>query len=91
MQALGHIAKLLEVFHTCSREIRPLSEEDLLFLLLSRFAEQSGSIVYAEIQRSQQIQIYDSTIAEPLVSRATVWKQSQLKQITSMQMPCKST
>lgn len=49
-------------------EVRPLGEDDLLFLLLSRYAEQSGSIVYAEIQRSHHMQIFDSTIAEPLVS-----------------------
>lgn len=68
MQALGHIARLLEALQECSMEVRPLGEDDLLFLLLSRYAEQSGSIVYAEIQRSHHMQIFDSTIAEPLVS-----------------------
>lgn len=67
MQALGQIAKLLEILHECSVEVRPLGEDDLLFLLLSRYAEQSGTNVYAEIQRPQHMQIFDSTIAEPHV------------------------
>lgn len=67
-QALGHISRFLEAFHACSREIRPLTEEDLLFLLLSRFAEQSDATVYVEIRPAHDLQVFDSTIIDPLVS-----------------------
>ncbi|KAF2633022.1 hypothetical protein BU25DRAFT_454154 [Macroventuria anomochaeta] len=46
----------------------PLQEEDLLFLLLRRFADSSDATVYAEIRRSDDVQVYDSTIKEPLES-----------------------
>lgn len=51
--------------------MRPLQEEDLLFLLLRRFADTSEADVYAEIRRPHDVQIYDSTIQEPLVGPLT--------------------
>lgn len=66
-QVFCHLTELLDKYQNCISEISPLEEEDLLFLLLRRFANSSGATVYVEIKRSGDLQIYDSTIQEPLV------------------------
>ncbi|UPX14875.1 uncharacterized protein EKO05_0005346 [Ascochyta rabiei] len=67
-QVFCHLTELLNSFQNCISEMSPLQEEDLLFLLLRRFADSSDATVYAEIRRSEDVQIYDSTIQEPLES-----------------------
>ncbi|CAG5148255.1 uncharacterized protein ALTATR162_LOCUS2174 [Alternaria atra] len=49
------------VLHT----IKLLNEEDVLFLLLSRYSRSSGACVYVEIKRPGEVQIFDSAIVEP--------------------------
>jgi hypothetical protein len=49
----------------------PLHEQDVLFLLLSRYAQASQADVYMEIRRPGDFHVYDSTILEPLVSKDT--------------------
>ena len=66
-QVICRLNELLDKFQDCINEMGPLQEEDLLFLLLRRFADSSDATVYAEIRRSEELQIYDSTIQEPLV------------------------
>ena len=68
-QVICRLNELLDKFQDCINEMGPLQEEDLLFLLLRRFADSSDATVYAEIRRSEEFQIYDSTIQEPLVGR----------------------
>lgn len=68
-QAFCHLTGLLDKFQDCISKISPLQEEDLLFLLLRRFADSSNVAVYAEIRRPEDIQVYDSTIQEPLVGQ----------------------
>jgi hypothetical protein len=62
------ITNFLKEYQNCIDQISPLREEDLLFLLLRRFAESSNATVYAEFRRSEDLQVYDSTLHEPLVS-----------------------
>jgi hypothetical protein len=68
-QVFCHLNKLLDKFQDCISEISPLKEEDLLFLLLRRFAHSSNATVYAEIRRPEDVQVYDSAIEEPLVGQ----------------------
>ena len=68
-----HLNELLNKVQDCISEMSPLQEEDLLFLLLRRFADSSNATVYAEIRRLDDIQVYDSTIKEPLVSRPNIF------------------
>ncbi|KZM26580.1 hypothetical protein ST47_g2213 [Ascochyta rabiei] len=65
---VGYIKDPHFISANCISEMSPLQEEDLLFLLLRRFADSSDATVYAEIRRSEDVQIYDSTIQEPLES-----------------------
>lgn len=67
-QAFGDIEKLICEYHACLNKIKPLHEEHVLFLLLSRFAQSTGVGVYLEIKRPDDIQVYDSELSEPRVS-----------------------
>src|SRR4051812_23218903 len=57
------ICEYQNVLHT----VKPLNEEDILFLLLSRYSRLSGACVYVEIKRPGEVQIFDLAIVEPLV------------------------
>jgi hypothetical protein len=67
-QAFGEVAQLLCEYQACLLKITPLQEEDILYLLLDRFAQSTGAGVYLEIRRAEEIQVYDSAISEPHVS-----------------------
>jgi hypothetical protein len=56
-------------YQACLLKIEPLHEEDVLILLLSRYAKSSGTGVYLEIRRPGDVQVYDSEISEPDVSQ----------------------
>ncbi|KAH8714090.1 hypothetical protein GQ44DRAFT_776090 [Phaeosphaeriaceae sp. PMI808] len=64
-QIFGNITNFLTEYQTYSSTMHPLSGENLLFLLLHRFAETSGATVYTKIRRSEDVQVYDSIIAAP--------------------------
>ncbi|KAF2844475.1 hypothetical protein T440DRAFT_559586 [Plenodomus tracheiphilus IPT5] len=64
-QAFGDVGHLICEYQACLEKIKPLQEEDVLFLLLSRYARSTGSGVYLEIRKSSDLQVYDSELAEP--------------------------
>lgn len=62
---MGH---LICEYQACLEKIQPLQEEDVLFLLLSRYARSTGFGVYVEVSKSTDVQVYDSNLTEPPVS-----------------------
>jgi hypothetical protein len=66
-QVSCHLIRLLRTYQHCIDQMSPLTEEDILFVLLRRFSDSSNASVYAEIRTPNNIQIYDSTIEEPMV------------------------
>ncbi|KAI1514775.1 hypothetical protein A1F96_10208 [Pyrenophora tritici-repentis] len=64
-QAFNNIERLIREYEEFLQSASPLDEEDILFLLLKRYSQSSGSSVYMEIKRPGEVQIYDSSIAEP--------------------------
>jgi hypothetical protein len=66
-RAFSKVAQLICEYQACLQEIQPLQEEDVLCLLLDRFAQISAASVYLEIRRPREVQIYDSEISEPQV------------------------
>jgi hypothetical protein len=62
------ITPLICEYQACLRKVTPLEEKDVLFLLGSRFATETGADVYMEIKRPGDIQVFDSKIVEPNVS-----------------------
>jgi hypothetical protein len=71
-QAFADIGRLIYEYKDKLDRIQPLQEEEVLFLLLSRYAQASGTEVYLEIRRPGDVQVYDSSIPNPLVKRKTV-------------------
>jgi hypothetical protein len=71
-QAFADIGRLIYEYKDKLDRIQPLQEEEVLFLLLSRYAQASGTEVYLEIRRPGDVQVYDSSISNPLVKRKTV-------------------
>jgi hypothetical protein len=67
-QAFGEVAQLLCEYQACLLKIKPLQEEDFLYLLLNRYAQSTGVGVYLKIRRPTEVQIYYSDIPEPHVS-----------------------
>ena len=51
------------------QQVKPLSEEEILFLLLSRYAASSGASVYTEIRHGNDTHVFDSNVSEPLVRK----------------------
>jgi hypothetical protein len=66
-EAFADIGQLICEYRDILNRIKPLQEEEVLFLLLSRYAQASGTDVYLEMRRPENVQIYDSSISEPLV------------------------
>ncbi|OWY53295.1 hypothetical protein AALT_g11514 [Alternaria alternata] len=64
-QAFSNIERLIHEYQNVLHTIEPLNEEDVLFLLLSRYSQSSGACVYMEIKRPGEVQIFDSAIVEP--------------------------
>ncbi|EOA87087.1 uncharacterized protein SETTUDRAFT_31388 [Exserohilum turcica Et28A] len=64
-QAFGNIEQLICAYQRLLETIDPLDEEDIIFLLLSRFSRSTGTSVYVEIKRPSGVQIFDSTMVEP--------------------------
>ncbi|KAF1840093.1 uncharacterized protein K460DRAFT_322426, partial [Cucurbitaria berberidis CBS 394.84] len=69
-QAFSNIERLICEYQESLRKIKPLHEEDVLFLLLGRFSQSSGASVYMEVRRPGDVQVYDSTISEPSYTAA---------------------
>jgi hypothetical protein len=67
IQTFSRVARLMSEYQACLRDIQPLQEEDILYLLLDRFAQASEAGVYLEIRRQGDVQIYDSDMSEPQV------------------------
>jgi hypothetical protein len=67
-QAFTDVAHLICEYKACLLKIQPLDEKDVLYLLLSQYAQNTGSGVYLEIRRPGDVQVYDSELAEPHVS-----------------------
>jgi hypothetical protein len=67
IQVFSRVARLMSEYQACLRDIQPLQEEDILYLLLDRFSQASGAGVYLEIRRQGDVQIYDSDMSEPQV------------------------
>jgi len=66
-QAFSDVGHLICEYQACLENIKPLREEDVLFLLLSLYARSTGAGVYLEIRKSTDLQVYDSDLAEPAV------------------------
>jgi hypothetical protein len=67
IQTFSRVARLMCEYQACLRDIQPLQEEDILYLLLDRFAQASEAGVYLEIRRQGDVQVYDSDMSEPQV------------------------
>ncbi|EUC27548.1 hypothetical protein COCCADRAFT_30994 [Bipolaris zeicola 26-R-13] len=65
-QAFAHVERFIEEYQSFVQQIRPLSEEDILFLILSRYATSSGASVYTEIRHDDDVNVFDSKVTEPL-------------------------
>jgi hypothetical protein len=68
-QAFCEVAQLICEYHACLLKIKPMQEQDIIYLLLHRFAQSTGAGVYLEIRTPKEVQIYDSEIPEPQVSQ----------------------
>jgi hypothetical protein len=68
-QAFSEVAQLICEYQACLLKIKPMQEQDILYLLLDRFAQSTGVGVYLEIRTPKEVQIYDSEIPEPQVSQ----------------------
>jgi hypothetical protein len=66
-EALADIGRLVCEYRDKLSEVEPLQEEDVLFLLLSQYAQASGSGVYVEIRQLGEVQVYDSSSSETMV------------------------
>lgn len=69
-QAFSNLERLVCAYQEILPQVAPLDEEEVLFLLLKRYAQSSGADVYVEIKRPRDVQVFDSTIPEPPVSCA---------------------
>jgi hypothetical protein len=66
-QAFADIGRLIYEYRDSLSRIKPLQEEEVLFLLLSQYAQTSGFGVYMEIRQPTEVQVYDSSICIPSV------------------------
>lgn len=64
-QPITNLESLVSEYERSLAQIAPLKEHNVLFLLLSEFAQLSNAEVYVEIRREGEMQIFDSTIEEP--------------------------
>jgi hypothetical protein len=65
--AFGNVGHLICKCQSCLEKIKPLQEEDILFLLLDRYVKSTGNGVYIKIKQPPDIQVYDSDVKEPMV------------------------
>jgi hypothetical protein len=75
-QAFDDVAHLMCEYQACLQKIKPLLEEDVLFLLLSQYAQKTRTRVYMEIRRPSDIQVFDSELPEPYVRYSKLKRKS---------------
>ncbi|ENI00455.1 hypothetical protein COCC4DRAFT_75720 [Bipolaris maydis ATCC 48331] len=71
-QAFAPVEHFIDEYQAFLRQIKPLNEEDILFLLLSRYATTSGASVYTEIRHKNDVHVFDTDVSEPLHTDSVV-------------------
>lgn len=69
-QTFRNIGDLIAAYKVCLEQIGPVAEENILFLLMDRFAKSAHVRVYVEIERPGHMQVYDSEAILPPVSHS---------------------